>query len=355
MPSLASYGWNPLFAERFVSKFGTAHKPGRVIVQQSAYGVMTEEGSLQCSLAGRLKYFAGGAEDLPAIGDWVAVDAAPGDRTGRIIDVLPRSTQFVRKVPGARTVAQVLAANIDLVFLVSGLDGEFNPARIERYLVIARESGAEPIIVLNKTDLCADIEPALLLAAEAAPGTRLIPMSAKTGDGFNELAACLHEGVTGALLGSSGVGKSSIINLFFGSERMKVTDVRYADSKGRHTTKHRELVLLPTGGMLIDSPGMRELQLWGDGTGIQDAFDDIAELSVNCKFRDCRHDTEPGCAVIAAVENGTLDASRLESFHKLQRELLHLESKHDVRARIEAKRAAKKLSAAVRRWYKKEE
>lgn len=315
---------------------------------------MTEEGVLQCSLAGRLKYMASGAEDLPAVGDWVAVDAPPGDRAGRIVDILPRSTQFVRKVPGARTVAQVLAANIDLVFLVSGLDDEFNPARIERYLVIARESGAEPVVVLNKTDLCADIESIMAIAADAAPGIRLIPMSAKTGDGFAELVACLHEGMTGALLGSSGVGKSSIINLFFGAERMKVTNVRSADSKGRHTTAHRELVLLPSGGMLIDSPGMRELQLWGDGTGVEDAFDDIEEIGRGCKFRDCRHAAEPGCAVIAAVEHGTLDPSRLESYQKLQRELLHLASKHDVRAKIEAKRAGKKIAAA-RRWYNKEE
>ncbi len=302
-----------------------------------------------------MKHLAGGAEDLPAIGDWVCVEPGADGISGRIIDLLPRKSRFIRKVAGVKTQAQVLAANVERVFLVSGLDGEFNPSRIERYLVLAREGGAEPVIVLNKMDLCGDIETAFQLTAEAAPGVRMLAMSAKTREGFPELAACLHEGLTGALLGSSGVGKSSIVNLFFESARMKVTDVRDADSKGRHTTKHRELILLPSGGMLIDTPGLRELGLWGEGDGMLDAFDDIEAIGARCRFGNCRHDTEPGCAVLAALEDGTLDSSRYESYLKLQREMFHLKAKHDVFARIQSKRAAKRLSAAQRRWYRKDE
>ncbi len=355
MTALTTYGWTPERADHFARKYGEGCIPGRVVVCQSTYSVATSDGIVSCSLAGRLKHAAEGADDLPAIGDWVCLESGTDRSSGRIVDVLPRKSQFTRKVAGVRTQAQVLASNIDTVFLVSGLDGEFNPARIERYLVLVREGGADPVIVLNKTDLCSDIETAFQLAAEAAPGVRLLGMSAKTREGFLELSACLQEGRTGVLLGSSGVGKSSIVNLFFDVERMKVTDVRDADSKGRHTTKHRELILLPSGGMLIDTPGTRELGLWGEGTGIQDAFDDIEEIGSRCKFRDCRHDTEPGCAVLAALEDGTLDRSRYESYRKLHRELIHLKAKHDIFARIQTKRAAKKLSAAQKRWPKNDE
>jgi len=310
---------------------------------------------LACSVAGRMKHLAGGAEDLPAIGDWVCLEPGRDGKTGRIVDILPRKSRFIRKVAGGKTQAQVLATNVDIAFLVSGLDGELNPARIERYLVLAREGGAKPIVVLNKTDLCGDIEEAYRLASEAAPGIRLLAMSAKTRDGFAELEGLLKDGVTGALLGSSGVGKSSIVNLFFESERMKVTDTRDADGKGRHTTKHRELLLLPSGGMLIDTPGMRELGLWGEGTAVQEAFDDIEEIGTRCRFRDCHHNTEPGCAVLAALEDGSLDAARYESYQKLQREFEHLKGKYDVFSRLEAKRAAKRLSAIQKRWQKGEE
>ncbi|MGA9118851.1 MAG: ribosome small subunit-dependent GTPase A [Bacteroidota bacterium] len=353
MSILESYGWNPSLQGLFSQRFHGSEKPGRVIVQQSAFEIISEEGPITCTLAGRLKYLAAGAEDLPVIGDWVGVEIASTGRKGRIVDILPRKTRFVRKAPGNRTVAQVLAANVDLLFLISGLDEEFNLNRIERYLVLARESGAVPIIVLNKTDMSGDVQSAITLTGEAAPNVRLITMSARTGEGFDELAGCLHPQETGALLGSSGVGKSSILNLFLGSDRMKVQEVRTADGRGRHTTKHRELILLPSGGMLIDTPGMRELQLWGEGRGVQDTFDDVEELALQCKFSNCRHETEPGCAVRTAVENQTLDAGRLESYQKLQRELLHLKEKFDVRTRIQNKRAVKKISAAQRRWSKR--
>ena len=355
MTDLATYGWTPALAEEFSRKYGTTCEPGRIVVHQSSYSVMTAQGVLLCSLAGRLKHLAGGAEELPAIGDWVCLEPGADGTSGRIIELLPRRGRFTRKVAGVKTQAQVLAANVEKAFLVSGLDGEFNPARIERYLVLAREGGAEPVIVLNKLDLCGDVETAFQLAAEAAPGVRMLGMSTKTREGFAELAACFHEGLTGVLLGSSGVGKSSIVNLFFESDRMKVTDVRDTDSKGRHTTKHRELLLLPSGGMLIDTPGLRELGLWGEGSGIQEAFDDIEEIGTRCKFGNCRHDTEPGCAVLAALEDGTLDRSRYESYQKLQREQFHLQAKSDIFARIQSKRAAKRSSAAQKRWYRKDE
>jgi ribosome biogenesis GTPase len=350
---LENYGWDSTLESFFEQHFDETAVPGRVIVQQSALGIITERGLLTCHPAGRLKYLAHGAEGLPVVGDWVAVEVSPSGDAGRIVDILPRRTRFVRKAPGNRTLAQVLAANIDILFLISGLDEDFNPSRIERYVVLARQSGAVPLLVLNKTDLCADLAGASALAAEAAPGVRLIAMSARTGEGFSDLAACLHPRETGALLGSSGVGKSTILNLFLASDRMKVQEVRASDGHGRHTTKHRELIMLPSGGMLIDSPGMRELQLWGDGTGLQDAFDDVETAALQCRFTDCRHDTEPGCAVLAAVEEGTITPERLESYRKLQREMMHLREKSDVRMRIQNKRAAKKLTAGYRRWKKR--
>lgn len=315
--------------------------------------MVTEDGIVRCHTSGKLKYLASGQEELPVVGDWVAIRGKPTDSSRIIVGILPRRTRFLRKVAGETTVAQVIAANVDVLFLMSGLDGEFNPSRMERYLLLARESGAIPVIVLNKSDLCPDLGKAMVIAADVAPGTRIIAMSVKRNEGIDALREMLKRGVTGALLGSSGVGKSSLLNLLLGEERMRTGEVRESDSRGRHTTAHRELVLLPDGGMLIDTPGMRELQLWSEGEGFQDAFPDVENIALQCKFSDCRHDTEPGCAVRSAIDDGRLVPERLESYRKLKRELSHLERKHDVRARIENKRAIKKITARQRRGYRR--
>ncbi|HEX9007256.1 MAG TPA: ribosome small subunit-dependent GTPase A [Bacteroidota bacterium] len=349
---LEPYGWTASLEEAFAPYGAEGYLPGRVVVQRGDYEVVSPEGFLRCHLAGRMKFHAGGAADLPVVGDWVTVKARQAERTGRIEGILPRKSRFIRKVPGSRTVAQVIAANIDTVFLVSGLDDEFNPARMERYLVLARESGAQPVIVLNKADLCPDLEAVLTVTAEIAPAVPLVVTSVPRREGIEELRAFFHGNTTGALLGSSGVGKSSLINQLLGEERFKIRDVRETDSHGRHTTTHRELVLLPSGGMVIDTPGLRELQLWGDGAGLQDTFEDVEELALQCKFTNCLHETEPGCAVRQALDEGRLEPERLESYRKLQREFSHLQSKYDVREKIVSKQRAKRLSSEIKRYNK---
>jgi ribosome biogenesis GTPase len=350
---LAPFGWTPLLAAAFARNAPQGTLPARIVVQKGEYEAVSSEGLLRCHPAGRLKFAAGGAVDLPVVGDWVAVEARPAEGTGLIVGVLPRTSRFVRKVPGGRTEAQIIAANIDMVFLVSGLDDEFNPARIERYLVLTRESGAAPVIVLNKADLCPDIEAARAIAAGIAPAVPLLVTSVPRHEGIEELRALVPAGLTGALLGSSGVGKSSLLNELLGREKMRIRTVRENDSRGRHTTTHRELVVLPSGGMLIDTPGLRELQLWGEGAGVQDTFEDVEQLALGCRFTNCLHDTEPGCAIRQAIEEERLDPERLESYRKLQREMAHLRGRYDVREKIVAKHKSKKLSSELKRAYKR--
>lgn len=350
---LELYGWTPVLAEAFAKNAPPGCIPARIVVQKGDFEAVSPAGLLHCHAAGRLKFAAEGASDLPVVGDWVAIEARPAEQTGLIVGVLPRCSSFVRKVPGARTVAQIIAANIDTVFLVSGLDDEFNPARIERYLVLARESGARQVVVLNKADLCPDLESALAMAAAAAPGVPLLVTSVPRHEGIGEFRAFLRTGITGALLGSSGVGKSSLINELLGEERMKTRGVRESDSRGRHATTHRELVLIPSGGMLIDTPGLRELQLWGEGSGLQESFEDVEEIALRCRFTNCLHDAEPGCAIREAVEGGRLGLDRLENYRKLQREMSHLRSKYNVREKIVNKQKMKKLTSGQKRGYKR--
>jgi ribosome biogenesis GTPase len=351
--SLDIYGWNRALAEAFSQPGYAGLRAGRVIAQREKYDVVTERGILRCQPSGRMKYRARGQDALPAVGDWVALRPNSSESSGIIVSILPRKSKFVRKVPGDSTLAQVIATNFDVLLLISGLDGEFNPSRIERYLLLARDSGADPVIVLNKSDLCTDLDVAIALATEVAPGTRVIATSVTLQRGIDVLRSLLPSGTTGALLGSSGVGKSSLLNVLAGEERMRVGEVRETDSRGRHTTAHRELILLPNGGMLIDTPGLRELQLWSEGEGLQDAFQDIESMALQCRFTDCSHDTEPGCAIREAIEYGRIASELLESYRKLQRELAHLERKHSVRGKIENKRAIKKVTARHKRGYRR--
>jgi ribosome biogenesis GTPase len=244
----------------------------------------------------------------------------------------------VRRAAGDETVQQVLAANVDTVFLVMGLDRDYNPRRVERALVLAWESGAEPVIVLNKTDLSDEVEARRAEVEAAAPGVPVVALSAKRSEGLADLGPWLRRGRTVALLGSSGVGKSTIVNRLLGEERQRTREVRESDQRGRHTTTHRELLALPGGGLLIDTPGLREIQLWATEGGLAAAFGDVETLAAGCRFRDCAHEAEPGCAVRAAVEEGTLPPERLASFHKLRAELRSLEIREDPE-RLRAERA----------------
>jgi ribosome biogenesis GTPase / thiamine phosphate phosphatase len=330
LPDLAALGWTPAREAEFAPWASQGLAPGRVSLEHNhVYRVMTAGGERLAEAAGRMKQAA--EARLPVVGDWVALKADGSDGRCQIRHVLTRRTWFSRKVAGRTTVEQVLAANIDTVFVVFGLDGPMKSRAIERYLVVALKSGATPVVVLNKVDLAADPAASAREAAAAAGPTRVVAVSAHSGDGMDDLASYLDTGRTLALLGPSGAGKSSLVNRLVGEPLLPTGDVREWDARGRHTSVHRQLVVRAAGGLIIDTPGIRELQLW-DGEGVVEAFDDIAALAGTCRFRDCRHDREPGCAVKAAVEADGLDAGRYQGFLKLQREQEEIERKREARA-----------------------
>lgn len=350
--SLADLGWSEFFAKAFAPWAADDVLPGRVSLEHNhVLRVLTERGEQLAEVAGRLKHEAGTREELPAVGDWVVLRLDGGGRS-QIRAVLPRRGRFARKVAGETTDAQVVAANVDTVFLVSGLDGDFNPRRIERYLLLARESGAGPVVVLNKADVADDVDDAVALVASLDPGVPVLAISAADGRGFDGLRRYLSHGRTVALLGSSGVGKSSIVNRLLGERILPTRSVRESDSRGRHASVHRQLLAVPGGGLVIDTPGMRELQLWGAETLTPDLFAEIATLAAGCRFRDCRHQQEPGCAVKDAVESGALDAARYEHFCKLEAERAVLEQRREERAAIELKRRGKVQSRAIKALQK---
>ena len=328
---LIELGWTSHFEEAFEQHAGAGLTPGRVSAGfNHLHRVLTREGELLAEVAGRFRHEARGPEDYPAVGDWVALAPRPEEGRGTIHAVLPRKSAFVRKAAGAAVEAQVLAANVDTVFLVAGLDGDFNPRRIERTLVLAWESGASPVVLLNKADLCEESAERRRAVEAAAPGVPVHVVSGRRGDGMDALGPYLARGSTVALLGSSGVGKSTIVNRLLGEERQRTAEVRPHDQRGRHTTSYRELIRLPGGAVLVDTPGLREIQLWATEDGLASAFDDVARLAEACRFRDCGHRGEPGCAVQAAVEAGELAGERLQSHHKLEAELRHLATKADL-------------------------
>ena len=350
---LTSLGWNSQRDEAFAPYAERGLVPARVSLEHThIYTVLSAEGDRLARIAGRMRHRAASRIDYPAVGDWVAIepDAHGGD--SRISAILPRTSRFSRRAAGDVTEEQIVAANIDVVFLVGGLDGDFNPRRIERYLVVAWESGATPVIVLNKADLTDDpagrVEEVRALAGDVA----IHAVSCNTPSSLEPLMEHLGPGRTGALLGSSGVGKSTIVNRLLGHDRLRTREVRDWDSRGRHTSVSRQLVLLPQGGILIDTPGMRELQLWETGQSIDETFADIQTLAEACRFRDCQHRSEPGCAVLAAQAAGSLPPERLASFHKLASEQAHQHRQQDVRARLEEKRQAKILTKSAEKWLK---
>ncbi|WOD41690.1 ribosome small subunit-dependent GTPase A [Nodosilinea sp. E11] len=343
-------GWNTTCDRAFAPWAEAGFEAGRVALEhRGAYQLLTLAGELAAEIAGQFRHQAEGEHDYPAVGDWVVVQRQKG-APAMIQAVLPRQSEFVRKMAGGKTEGQVVAANIDTVFLVCGLDGDFNLRRIERYLVAAWESRARPVIVLNKADTCADLGDRLDQVAAIALNVPIHAVSAATGDGLEQLEPYLGPGQTVALIGSSGVGKSTLTNSFLGVPYQATQTVRDDDSRGRHTTTGRHLLPLPSGALLIDTPGMRELQLWTTSEGLGATFADIEELAEDCRFRDCRHQGEPGCAVEAAVEAGTLGRDRLHSYHKLQREQQWIDQRQDARAAINSKRRWKTIHKAMRNY-----
>lgn len=349
---LELYGWNARLAAAFAEHDGARRLPGRIALEHThIYRVATESGETLARVSGRLRHRARERPDFPAVGDWVVLEPVAGAEA-RIHAVLARSSRFSRRAAGDSTEEQIVAANIDTVFLVGGLDGDFNPRRIERYLVVAWESGATPVVVLNKADLVPDPSRALAEIEAVAPGVDVHVVSARRPESLDALRRYLGVGRTAALLGSSGVGKSTIVNRLVGYDLLRTHDVRITDSRGRHTTTARQMVLLDAGGVLIDTPGMRELQLWESGGALGEAFADIDALADSCRFRDCRHVNEPGCAVRAAVAAGALATSRFDSHQKLSVEREHQARQLDQRAMIEEKRRAKVMGKALHKRLK---
>jgi len=356
---LAVWGWADDFAasfRRFVESKGESARffPARTVsVSRGIYHLAAAEGQVPARLLRRVRSESSGP---PAVGDWVVVESSsvPGVDP-RIVHVLKRRSRLSRKAAGARTEEQVVAANVDAVFLVMGMDGDFNVRRLERLVAMAAESGAEPVVVLTKADLHADPEALRKQALEVAPGATVVATSSKAGESLERLAGYLGPGRTVAMVGASGAGKSTLLNALCGERVMRTAPVRERDDRGRHTTTHRRLVRLPGGGLLIDNPGIREVQLWADDErSLEETFDDVEELALDCRFRDCGHGREPGCAVRAAIRAGRLDPARLRNYKELRAQQRRLEQRRDEASRRAADRRLgkfyKSVQQAKRRW-----
>jgi len=348
--SLEQLGWTPEWKSAFATIENKDLEPARVLEEQKdLMRIGAARGELWAVTTGRLRHAAAGPEELPAVGDWVAVEAcAPSAGRSRIHAVLPRRTALLRKTAFRRTDAQVVAANLDTVFCVTSLNREFNPRRIERYLTLVWESGARPVLLLNKADLCASAAARRAEAESLAMGVPVHTVSAREGLGLEALEPHLGAGETTAVIGSSGVGKSTLINRLAGAELLTVREIRADDDRGRHTTTHRQIVRLPGGALLVDTPGMRELALWDGADGLAQAFQDVEEAAARCRFRDCGHASEPGCAIRAALDEGTLDAERYAGYVKLKRELAHLARRQSERVTLDTKRRFKQMTVAMR-------
>lgn len=334
--NIKEYGWNQNLEKEYKEKGYEGMPFGRIIVDHNNfYGVISNEGEVVAEQSGKM--LRGEVGKKPAVGDWVVLQHK--EDKWLVEDVLPRKSKFSRKMAGNDTLEQIVATNIDTIFIVTSLNQDFNLRRLERYLIVAWDSGATPVIILSKADLCDNAVEKIAAVEGVAPGVEVYAISSIYEEGIEQLQKYCGEGKTIALIGSSGVGKSTLLNTLAGEELLKVNVIREDDAKGKHTTTHRQLVLLPTGGLILDTPGMRELQLWQADEGIDHVFSEIQTLSESCKFSDCRHEKEPGCAVTAAIAEGIIGRERLDSYVKLKKELAFIERKQIERQRSDQKKA----------------
>ena len=354
MIDLKELGWNSFFENHFIeyNQQNTTCIPARIIsAQRHIYSVLCEYGELKGEITGKFRYEVQSIEKYPAVGDWVGITKKEQEDKAIIYFVLPRKTSLSRKTPGIKTEEQVICANIDTSFLVTTFDRDFNLRRIERYLSLIWDSGANPVIILNKADLCFDVETFMSEVESISPGIPILCMSALEKSGIGQIYNYLKEGKTVVFLGSSGTGKSTIINCLLDAPKQATNSLRDND-KGRHTTSYRELFMIPDRrGMVIDNPGMREIQLWANEDIVEKTFADIEDLSQMCRFNDCSHTKEPGCAVKEALEEGLLDFKRLESYFKQKGELNRLSEKTELAKKKlmnMGKRKSKELSKLIR-------
>ncbi|TVX95308.1 ribosome small subunit-dependent GTPase A [Cohnella terricola] len=357
--TLQDYGWNEYWEQVFSLQPPTIRQlsPARVVAQFShSYRVKTDAGEYSAGVSGKFEFYATKRGDYPAVGDWVAVETLPNERRAVIHAVLPRRTAMVRKAAGNTLDEQIVGANLDDLFIVNSLNQDFNLRKIERYLIAAWESGARPVVLLTKADLCEQPERFAAEVEQIAPGVPVHFVSALKEQGIEALEPYLQAGRTIGVTGSSGVGKSTLLNRLAGEPLQQTQHIREEDARGRHTTTHRELFLLKSGVLVMDTPGMRELQLWDSNEGWHHAFADIEQLSLQCKYRDCKHESDPGCAVHEALLAGTLDAKRLANYKKTARELSHLARKEMTAASKAVKKtnrpkSGKALSRPNKRVY----
>ncbi|MEW6194207.1 MAG: ribosome small subunit-dependent GTPase A [Bacteroidota bacterium] len=354
MTKLNSLGWNKFFEDQFEQFRKQGFQCGRIAIENKTnYLVLTEHGDITGEVSGKYLFEIEKQSELPKVGDWVVISLFNDNTHAVIHNILQRKTKISRKSADKKIDQQIIAANVDVVFIVQSLDNNFSINRLERYLAATYQSGAKPVAVLNKADICNDVQEKLELVKTRTGIEDVLNMSAKTGEGIDGMIKYLSPGITITLVGSSGVGKSSLINHLVGYEKLKTNEVREEDSRGRHTTTRRELVLLPSGGILIDTPGMREFGLWNADEGISETFFEFEEFAGACRYSDCTHTHESGCTVLKALSEGIIPKERYENYLKLRKELKYLESKQNIQLQLEEKRKWKTIHKEIKKFNKR--